>query len=230
MVARVCERRGVAVDDGQHLRPRVAEPLGHLHRPAGIAADAEDQQRVLGLDPQQLVGGGHGARAQLVHAGAAHVQVQRQPGGHGRAVDLREHKDAPFALRDARHDGLERRHVQPVARGGDVVLVVQQGVVHTLLQAALGADGDGRALPGGLQQRRDLAPRLALRLGITRVAELGKQPHHGGCAGARARRQRGGRLQQRVRVVAPQRLGQGALAGGEFAALAGQALGQQCGG
>ena len=48
--------------------------------------------------------------------------------------------------------------------------------------------------------------------------------------GARARRQRSGRLQQRVRVVAPQRLGQGALAGGEFAALAGQALGQQCGG
>ena len=45
----------------------------------GVAADAEDQQGILRLNPQQLVGGVHGASAQLLHAGAAHVQVQGQP-------------------------------------------------------------------------------------------------------------------------------------------------------
>ena len=113
-----------AVGDGQHLGARVAKTLRHFHRPARVAANAEDQQGVLRLNPQQLIGGVHGASTQLVHAGAAHVQVQRQPGGHRGAVDLRQHKNAALALRDARHHGLEGHHVQSVACGGEVVLVV----------------------------------------------------------------------------------------------------------
>ena len=164
--------RGTAVGDAEDLRASIPKPLRHLHRATGVAADAEGQQHILGLHPQKLVGGVDGSGAQLLHAGAAHVQVQGQPGGHGGAVDLRQHKDAPLALRDARDDGLECRHVQPVARGGDVVLVVQQGVVHTLLQAAFGADGDGRALPRRLQQRRDFGTGLALGFGI--AGEVGE--------------------------------------------------------
>ncbi len=162
-----------------------------------------------------------------MHARAAHVQVQRQPGGHWGAVDLRQHKDASLALCNARHHGLEGRHVQPVARGGEVVLVVQQRIVHTLLQAAPGADGDGCALPGRLQQGGDLGPRLALGLGIAAVAQLGKQPHHGRCTGASARSEGGGGLQQGVGVVAPQGLGQRPFAGCQVGVLAGQPLGQQ---
>ena len=70
---------GRAVGNRQHLGPRVAKVLRHFGRATGVAADAEDQQHIVGLHPQQLVGGVHGASAQFLHAGAAHVQVQGQP-------------------------------------------------------------------------------------------------------------------------------------------------------
>jgi hypothetical protein len=78
-----------------------------------------------------------------------------------------------------------------------------------------------------LQQRRHLAARLALGLGIAGIAELGEQAHHGRGAGACARCQGGGRFQQRMRVVAAQGLGQRLLAGRQFRALLRQALRQQ---
>ncbi len=221
------ERRGRAVDDREHPGARLAEALRDARRAGRVAPDAEGQQHVVRGDPQQLVGRGGRARAQLLHPWPAHVEVQGQPAGDGGAVELGEDEHAALGLGEPRGDGLEGDAVEPVARRGQVALVVGRRVVHALAQAAPGAQRGRRPLAGRLQQRGDLLARLLLRLRIALVAELGEQPHHGRGAGAGARRQCGGGVEERVGPTVGQGLCEAAFAAGEGGPVARQAFGQQ---